>query len=222
MTVRPQDFWYAVHNTEVLLAPTRRLETFGATVIDYHLVTELMDSVDKVRIRSGRLQAARPEIMTPNPDDLQLEGFQQPAAGQYLEWLRRHAKEALLLRYGFTLRHERAHEELVTDRLDAVLDRVRAGLARQDNPLAALVRGVDEPWEVCLVRLMVEMVQRSAPGNAKEWMADPGGVKHEIEQAFQRAARDRSQLGALADLLKKRELFAAYEDRFFALVRLSG
>ena len=40
------DFWYAVNNTEVIQLPTRQLETFGTTALNYVLVSELMDSVD--------------------------------------------------------------------------------------------------------------------------------------------------------------------------------
>jgi hypothetical protein len=45
------DFWYAVNNTEVVLAPRRHLETFGNTLINYHMVSELMDNVGQVRVR---------------------------------------------------------------------------------------------------------------------------------------------------------------------------
>ena len=34
----PFDFWFAVNNTEIRLLPKRHLETFGSTVLNYHLV----------------------------------------------------------------------------------------------------------------------------------------------------------------------------------------
>jgi hypothetical protein len=71
------DFWYAVNNTEVLELPRGRLETFGSTLINYHLVTELMDAVGQVRVREGRIQSFRPEILTPQSfSESPLEGFQ--------------------------------------------------------------------------------------------------------------------------------------------------
>ena len=54
------DFWYAVNHTEVLELPRNRLETFAATLINYRLVTEPMDSVGQVRIREGRILSFRP------------------------------------------------------------------------------------------------------------------------------------------------------------------
>ena len=84
---------------------------------------------------------------------------------------------------------------------------------------SAVVIGVDKPWEVCLLKLMVEMVQRAAPHHARDLREDPAGERHELEAAFAAAARDRSRLSALATMLQKRGLFKEYEDRFFALVR---
>jgi hypothetical protein len=214
------DFWYAVNNTEVLVRPQRRLETFGATVVDYRLVAEVMDRADQVRVREGRLHAERPEIVTPSSfAETALEGFRGDAPARYLQWLREHEKDLLILRYGFRLRNNASREELVTDRMDAVIERVRADMNHHGNPLAALVRGVDEPWEVCLVKLAVDLVQHSAGHHARVLREDPTGDRHEIEQAFSRAARDRACLDGLADLLRRRGLFGEYEDRFFALVR---
>ena len=87
------DFWYAVNNTRVLLAPTSRLETFGATVLNYHLVTELLDDVTKIRVREGRVKAARPEILAPDSvlENL-LDGFGDQAR-HYAEWLRRNERD---------------------------------------------------------------------------------------------------------------------------------
>ena len=216
----PFDFWYAVSNTEILLAPRRNLETFGATVVDYHLITELMDEVNAVRIREGRLHAARPQIITPSEfADSLLEGFREPAAEAYAQWLRDNERNLMILKYGFRIRKKESREEIVHDPLDTVIERVRAEFERRDNPLAALVRGVDEPWEVCLIKLMVDLVQRSGPEHARILRQDPTGARHAIEQLFRAAALERSRLGELADLLRREHLFEEYQDRFFALVR---
>ncbi|MCX7818808.1 MAG: hypothetical protein N2652_06345 [Kiritimatiellae bacterium] len=214
------DFWYAVSNTEILLAPRRQLETFGTTVVDYHLVSELMDTVNAVRIREGRLHAARPQIVTPAEfAESLLEGFEEPAAEAYAEWLRQNHQNLMIIRYGFRIRKQESREEIVHDTLDEVIARVREEFQRRDNPLAALVRGVDEPWEVCLIKLMVDLVQRSSPEHARILRQDPTGARHAVEQLFRAAAVDRSRLGELADLLRRERLFEEYQDRFFALVR---
>ena len=89
------DFWYAVNNTEVLELPLGRLETFGSTLIHYCLVTELMDAVGQIRIREGRIQAFRPEILTPQSFlESPLEtGFRAGPADDFVRWLRFDAAE---------------------------------------------------------------------------------------------------------------------------------
>ena len=48
------DIHYALETTEVLHEPDRRIDTFGSTSFEFHLVSELMDDVSQVRVRSGR------------------------------------------------------------------------------------------------------------------------------------------------------------------------
>lgn len=215
------DFWYAVNNTEVLELPRGRLETFGSTLINYRLVTELMDAVGQVRVREGRIQSFRPEILTPGSfmESPLAEGFQSAPAEEFIRWLREHESEMVLLKYGFRIRQETTTESIIHDSVENVVDRVRADLKAKADPLAALIRGVDEPWEVCLLKLLFEVVRRSAPGNARDLRADPDGSRHEIETAFRQAANDRAQLAPLANLLTRLGKFKDYEDRFFALVR---
>ena len=153
------DFWYAVNNTEVISVPERRLETFGATMVNYHLVTELMDSVDKVRVREGKLKAFRPEIITPQSiEQMMLEGFGSEAR-DYADWLHKHAQEMQILKYGFKVQKQEINDYILTDPLQTVVDRVKDQVAERNDPLGAVLVGVDRPWEVCLLKLMVELVQ---------------------------------------------------------------
>lgn len=217
------DFWYAVNNTELISVPERRLETFGATVVNYHLVTELMDSVDKVRVREGKLKAFRPEIITPQSiDQMMLEGFGSEA-GDYADWLHKHAKDMQILKYGFKVQKQEVNDYILTDPLQIVVDRVKEQVAEHGDPLDAVLVGVDRPWEVCLLKLMVELVQHSVAGNIqdiRQLQRDHKAQLHQqIEQSFLAASRDAAKVPELADLLRRNGLFERYEDRFFAVVR---
>lgn len=220
-TNRAFDFWYAVHNTHIVLPPRGHLETFGVTLVRYHLLAEPMDSVGQVRVREGRIQSFRPQILTPSAlAESPLEsGFASEQAEAFVQWLRDHEQDIAILKYGFKIRQETVSETLVHDALPNVLDRVKSDLETRDDPYCALLVGVDEPWEVCLLTLLFEMTRHSAPANARELRADPDGSRHEIEAAFRLAARDKANLAPLANLLKRRGRFTQYEDRFYALVR---
>ena len=217
------DFWYAVNNTELVSVPEKRLETFGATVVNYHLVSELMDSVNKIRVRVGKLKAFRPEIIVPQSlDEMMLEGFGNDARN-YADWLHRHAQEMQLLKYGFKVQKEEISDYILSDPLPAVVDRVKNEVASQDDPLGAVLVGVDRPWEVCLLKLMVELVQNSVAGNIqdiRQMQRDHKAHLHQqVEQMFLAASRDASKVPELAELLRQNGLFERFEDRFFAVVR---
>jgi len=225
------DFWYAVNNTELLVLPKRHLETFGNTLINYTLVSELMDSVGQVRVREGRMQAMRPQIITPAAySSMVLEGFGEQAE-QYLEWLREHEDQVRVLRYGYTLKQEAFSEQVVTDSLESVLGRVKEAAASKRDPFCAVIKGVDTPWDVCLIRLFWQTVQNSAQANIRELserhlfeMRDgiPMAVREEIDTAFAVAEKDATRVKPLGKLLQDKGVFEHYQDRFFSLVRRRG
>ena len=222
------DFWFAVNNTEIVMPPKRHLETFGNTIINYYLVSELMDAVGKVRVREGRMQALRPQIITPSAyATTHLEGFGEQAR-QYLEWLKDNEDSVRILRYGYTLKQEAFSEQVLTESPEAVLERVKTEAANKNDPFAAVVKGVDEPWDVCLVRLFWAVIQNSAQANIRELherrmfeLEDgiPTGVREEIEKGFLAAAKDANLIRPLGKLLQTHGLFEHYQDRFFNLVK---
>lgn len=216
------DFWYAVNNTEVIVRPRQQLETFGSTTLHYHLVAETMDDINHVRVREGRIHAYRPQIITPESfAETLLEGFREEQASNYLDWLRQNEANLVLLKYGFSMRKESINEHIVTDSIESVLDRVRVEVEQSPQPMHALIRGVDEPWEVCLIQLMVDVVQQSASANAGDLKRDPHGHRQRIDRMFHEASRNASLIPELSRFLKACNLFKEYEDRFFALVKSS-
>jgi len=216
------DFWYAVNNTEVIIRPRQQLETFGSTTLHYHLVAETMDKVNQIRVREGRVHAYRPQIITPDAlGQTLMEGFGEEQVSQYMNWLHQHEANLVLLKYGFSIRKESLNEHIITDTIDNVLERVKQDVTNSSQPMHALIRGVDEPWEVCLVQLMVEVVQQSAAANAQDLRRDPQGQRQQIDRMFREASRNASLIPELSRQLKSGNLFKEYEDRFFALVKAS-
>jgi hypothetical protein len=224
------DFRYAVDNTEILMLPAKHLETFGSTVLHYHLVSELMDSVDQVRVREGRMQAHRPQIITPEAySKTLLEGFGEEAE-RYVEWLKEHEKDIRILQYGYKLKQESFSEHLVSDNMKAVADRVQREVKEKGDPFSAVVIGVDNPWDVCLVKLFWEVIRNSSGTNIRQleqrhMFDNAGGVpmalRTEIEAAFLAASGNSALIKPLGSKLQQHGLFEEYQDRFFSLVKTS-
>lgn len=221
------DFAYAVRHTRIVCAPERLLDPFDQTTIDYTLLAQPMDDPSQTRIREGKLQTFPPRLILPGELTTQeLEGF-GPQAQQYLDFLKEHASRIRILRYAYRLRREAFSETLVSEPIDAVCARAKAAFARRGNHAAALVMGVDEPWDVCLLHLFMRLVQASVPRaiqaferQAKQAFREalPADDREEIERAFAAAAKDASLVKPLGKLLKAKGLFDVYQDRFFALL----
>jgi hypothetical protein len=159
------DFDYAVENTHVIVAPEQQIATFGSTSFNFYLISELMDRVDQVRVRNGKIHAERPQILAPEHYwRLLLDGFGEKAQ-RYVEQLREHARNVAVLRYGFQFRKTDLSERTLRDSVDAVINRTRKNVESKNEPLSAVIHGVDDAWEVCLLKFTIDLVERSSGGN---------------------------------------------------------
>ena len=159
------DFDYAIENTHVIIAPEQNIATFGSTSFNFYLISELMDRVDQVRVRNGKIHAERPQILAPEHYcRLLLEGFGEKAE-RYVDRLREHARNIAVLRYGFQFRKTDLSEQTLRDSIDAVINRTKSRVEGASEPLSAVIQGVDDAWEVCLLKFTIDMVERSSGGN---------------------------------------------------------
>jgi hypothetical protein len=159
------DFQYAIENTRVILAPERHIASFGSTSFRFYLITELMDQVNEIRVRDGKIHAERPQILTPEHYcRLLLEGFGEKAQ-RYVDQLRDHLRNVAVLRYGFQFRKTDVTENTVRDSIEAVIARTKLRVEHSDEPLSAVIHGVDDGWEVCLLKFTIDLIERSTGGN---------------------------------------------------------
>jgi hypothetical protein len=164
------DIHYALETTKVLREPDRRIDTFGETRFEFQLISELMDRSGEVRIRTGEVEAQRPRILRPESyRDVELEGFDPSARARFdkmVEKFRSEGKDLAFLQYGFQFRRGKVHEEIVHDTMDAVRERVLEDIRRSGNPALAVIEGVDDAWEISVLKFSFEMILRSHEINA--------------------------------------------------------
>jgi len=159
------DFQYAIENTRVILAPERQIATFGSTSFRFYLISELMDQVNEIRVRDGRIHAERPQILTPEHYcRLLLKGFGEKAE-KYVELLRERTRDMAVLRYGFQFRKTEVVENRVRDTMEAVIERTRREVEHSEEPLSAVIQGVADAWEVCLLKFTIDLIERSSGNN---------------------------------------------------------
>jgi len=166
--IKADDFQYALENTRVVVAPSRAIETFGQTSFRFRLVTEPMDEIGTVRLRKGMIHEERPRLLAPQyVSRLLLEGFGERAQG-FAGWIEEQ-KDFHILRYGFTLKKTDLSEQLFKEPKEEFLLKLQDDLRREDDPLNVLIEGIDDSWEVCLMKFTMDMIQRSSGENVAEW-----------------------------------------------------
>ncbi len=155
------DIQYALENTHVLYEPDRRIDTFGSTQFEFEIVSELMDSIDTVRVRSGRIEAQKPMILRADANaDFDFEGF-SPKAEAFGRWLKENIHNLALLRYGFTFSRVEIAEHVVHESMANVCGKLVDDTRASGNPMRAVIQGVDDTWEISLLKFTVEMIEKS-------------------------------------------------------------
>jgi hypothetical protein len=214
---------YALENTELVRAPQQALTTFGSSVIDYYVVTELVGNVSV--IRDGKVVAERPKIVTP-AYLVNVEGFSEQA-GRYMAMMARERpyESGILYRY----KNEPKGMNVVSEPIKQVIGKLSSQIEEERNPLSTIIRGVEELWDVSLLMFIYELTTRSVRTNVAEFGrrgfldVDAGGVpqgaRDYIEELFEQASRGLSRAPELVTELNRWGLFPEYQDRFFALFR---
>ncbi len=166
----PDSIQYALEMTKVLREPDHRIETFGETRFEYQLISELMDRTGEVRLRTGEVEALRPRIFRPETyRGIELEGFDDGTRARFdemVETYRSEGRNLAFLQYGFQFKRGHVQEEIIHDSIDAVRERVLEDIRRTGNPARAVIEGVDDAWEVSILKFSFEMILRSHEINA--------------------------------------------------------
>lgn len=153
----------------MVVEPDNLIETFGTTRFRFLLVSELMDDIDAVRVRGGDIEAERPRIISPHTlQKLALDGFGE-SAREFADWVEGNADHFKILKYGFQLTKKDVRDDIVHDPIEVVLGRLEDELKGKGDPNTTLISGVDDAWEVCLLKFTMDLINRSAGENLGEW-----------------------------------------------------
>ena len=222
---------YVARHTEILRLPKQSLATFGVTNIYYYMVTEpayseLTGDVNETVIREGRVIADRPKIVTPYYLS-RLEGFSYDARKYFDALIQEQGPNTPGLFY--TYRNEPKELNIVSDGWPAVVDRLNREIDGRNDPLAAIIKGEDDLWDVSLLRFIFEITRHSLQSNISQLGARgffnrdasgiPAGARAKIEELFGQVTRGESTAYELERELNHWGIFEEFQDRFFAVIR---
>ncbi|MFC2052117.1 hypothetical protein ACFLT4_05250 [Chloroflexota bacterium] len=224
---------YTVQHTKILRAPKQSLYTFGTTNIYYYLVTEpayseLMKNINETVVREGRVIAERPRIVTPYYLS-GIDGFSSEARRYFESLLKEHGSNVRGLFY--TYKNEPKELNIVSDSLLSVVDKLNAEIDKRGDPLAAIIKGEDELWDVSLMKFIFEITRGSVQDNLRQMGsrgllnmdADgiPADARVRIDELFMKVTNGEIEPIELKEELDRWGLFEEYQDRFFNVFRKS-
>jgi hypothetical protein len=213
----------ALQRTELIRAPRRELDTFGSSVIDYYVVTELVGNLSVVR--DGKVFAERPKIVTP-AYLVNIEGFSEQAKRYISMMAREHPHESGIF---YKYKNQPGGMDVISEPVRQVIDNLSSRIDEQQNPLSTIIKGVEELWDVSLLMFIYELTSKSVRTNMAEFnrrgfldmdaSGVPEGARNYIEELFEKAGRNLSRAPELVVELNRWGLFPEYQDRFYALFR---
>ena len=219
----------AIQQTRVVRPARRHLATFGVTNLHYYVVTEpsyrdVIPGEEESVIREGKVVSQQPAIVTPTYM-LNLEGFSEDARGYMESLVHRFGPHSPGILYQY--RNEPGGLEIVSGRMPVVAQRIAKDLDRRGEDVAAVILGMDELWDVSLLKFIYDYTAASLASNVGEMQAmgllkpEPGidvprGVVQRIEQLF-REVEQGLDPKVLKQELDRWGLFDHYQDRFFGL-----
>jgi hypothetical protein len=213
----------AMQRTELIRAPKRRLSTFGSTTMEYFVVTELTDQMSAVR--DGKVLAERPRIVTPYYL-LHVEGFSE-GARRFLGMMAQQNPHEPGIFYSY--KNEPNSTNIVSEPLGVVVGNLSSRLDSEDRPLSAIIRGVEDVWDVAVMMFIYDLTRRAAGGNYADFQRHgmfhmdesglPAAARQQIEMLFAVVREDRSRASELVTELNRWGVYQEYEDRFLALFK---
>ncbi len=213
----------AMEHTELVRAPRQELSTFGSSVVEYYVVTELMGNVSVVR--DGKVIAERPRIVTP-AYLINVEGFSDHAR-RYITMMARERPHESGVFYSY--KNEPRGMNVVSEPIRQVISNLNTRIDEDKNTLGTIIKGVEELWDVSLLMFIYELSSRSLRTNMAEFdrrgfldtdaSGVPEGARDYIEELFEQVSENLLKAPELAVELHRWGLFAEYQDRFFALLR---
>jgi len=200
MEVDDERVEYAVKHTEILRPPKQRLSAFGMTNIYYYLLTE----------------PAYTELVENVTETVIREG-------------RVIAERPRIVTLFYTYKNEPKELTIVSDNLLSVVAKLNDEIDKRGDPLASIIKGADELWDVSLMKFIYEMTRGSLQDNLLQMGSrglldiDSSGVSTDarlrIEELFRQVSRGEIDPSELKAELDRWNVFEEYEDRFLAIFR---
>ncbi|MFW6238569.1 MAG: hypothetical protein ACOCZM_02305 [Bacillota bacterium] len=235
---------HALEETEILYEPGELISTSDETTLHYYVLSEPVylevyeNEGPETKIREGKITWDKPKLLTPGYM-LEMEGFSEDARRAFKLLIRENPDMAGLM---YKMRYKKRTENTMTvsTGMERTRDKILGELEEEDGTLNVIIKGLDELWDVSLMKFVQGLVVKSAyksqmphytergfltvnedgsPVVTRNLEGLPLAAREEIEEMFARVKKGDMEPVKLKKELDRWGVYQAYEDRFLNLFR---
>jgi len=236
-----------LENTEILLEPDDLISTDHDTTLHYYVLSkpyyldEFPDEGPETKVREGKITWEKPKLLTPDYM-INMSGFSGEAK-EAMQMIARDNPDLAGLLYKMNYRKELISTFTISREFEKAEAEIRDKIDQnddKDNNLTVIIKGVDELWDVSLMKFIQNLVVKSAyksqlPDYEEKGFLStddqgysvvtrnleglPIAASEEIEKMFEMVKNGDEAPSRLKKELDRWGVFNAYQDRFFDLFK---
>ncbi len=235
---------FALENTEILYEPAELLSTSKKTTLHYFVLAEpyyleeFPEEGPETKVREGEITWEKPKLLTPEYL-VNMEGFSVEAKNA-MQILAHQQPDLAGLMYKMNYKKKYIRTFTISKDIQSARARIEADLKKDETTLTVIIKGIDELWDVSLLKFIQKLMVKSA---YKSQMPDyeeqgflstdeqgysvvtrnleglPIAASEEIEDMFVKVKSGDLDPSRLQQELDRWGVFKTYQDRFFDLFR---
>src|SRR6056297_436283 len=233
-----------LENTEILLEPDDLISTEHDTTLHYYVLSkpyyleEFPEEGPETKVREGRITWEKPKLLTPDYM-INMSGFIGEAK-KAMEMIASENPDLAGLLYKMNYRKQSISTFTVSREIEAAETEIRDDIDENDDSLTVIIKGVDELWDVSLMKFIQTLMLKSAyksqlPDYEEKGFLStddkgysvvtrnleglPIAASEEIEKMFEMVKNGDEDPSKLKRELDRWGVFNAYQDRFFDLFK---
>jgi hypothetical protein len=231
----------AMDDTSIILDPKELLSSYSSTTVRYYMLTipmylqfEGRTRDSETVIREGKITWQQPKLLAPSYM-LRVEGFSEEARKAF-EMIAAENSDLAMILYRLRLAKDSEKMDIVSESINAVLDKIINDINKKGEKHTAIIKGVDEFWDVSLSKFAQELMTKSAyfsqlpdmleknaigmsnrgfPVVTRDSMGIPIAARKEVEILFKLFEKGEVKPSKLKEELDRWGIFEQYQDRFF-------
>ncbi|TDO94376.1 hypothetical protein DFR79_10354 [Halanaerobium saccharolyticum] len=233
-----------LENTEILLEPDDLISTEHDTTLHYYVLSkpyyldEFPEEGPETKVREGKITWEKPKLLTPDYM-INMSGFSGEAKDA-MQIIAQENPDLAGLLYKMNYKKQSISTFTIAREIEAAEAEIREDIDEDDSSLTVIIKGVDELWDVSLMKFIQTLMLKSAyksqlPDYEEKGFLStddkgysvvtrnleglPIAASEEIEKMFEMVKNGDEDPSKLKRELDRWGVFNAYQDRFFDLFR---